>query len=272
MADGQQKPIEQIAIGDSVLATDPITGETRDESVVGTIIGAGNKIIVDVTVDATDGGSDGHATIQATGRHPFWVENRQEWVDAIALAVGDQLRTAAGSTVVVTKTTIHVERRTVYNLTVNALHTFYALAGRQPVLTHNDQPCLFAAHAEERAEALASQWHPRAEQARTISVLWVYGNGNRMFKIVATSYPRGLTDAQKASMLADEVYVPDDFMPGYHAEVRAINYARSKRWKAVVGGTSKNVCPDCEGFIDGQGGEVFPATKTKGGGNRMYAI
>jgi intein/homing endonuclease len=77
-----------------VLATDPATGETAQKDVVATIVGTGDKILVEITVA-------GGSTLVATHNHPFWV-NGTLWRDAVDLRPGDLLRTAAGTYVQVT--------------------------------------------------------------------------------------------------------------------------------------------------------------------------
>ncbi|WP_107501039.1 RHS repeat-associated core domain-containing protein, partial [Streptomyces thermovulgaris] len=96
MADGSTKPIEDVEIGDKVLATDPKTGETAVETVTAEIKGEGVKHLVEVTIDI-----DGHqgsetATVTATDGHPFWVPELGEWIDATDLKAGQWLKTSAG--------------------------------------------------------------------------------------------------------------------------------------------------------------------------------
>ncbi|MEU7342471.1 polymorphic toxin-type HINT domain-containing protein [Streptomyces bacillaris] len=137
LADGTTKPIEDVEIGDEVLATDPKTGETRAEKVTAEIRGDGTKNLVKVTID-TDGdrGTD-TAEITATDGHPFWVPELGRWIDATDLAPGQWLRTSAGTHVQITAIKRWTETATVHNLTVADLHTYYVLAGATPVLVHN---------------------------------------------------------------------------------------------------------------------------------------
>lgn len=51
MADGTTRDIDDIAVGDLVLAADPDTGETRAEPVTDLIIGSGEKDLVTITAD-----------------------------------------------------------------------------------------------------------------------------------------------------------------------------------------------------------------------------
>ncbi|MFF2515771.1 hypothetical protein [Streptomyces sp. NPDC058086] len=54
MADGTRKPIKDVRIGDTVLATDPQTDEAGPRTVTALTKGSGDKQLVDVTID-TDG-------------------------------------------------------------------------------------------------------------------------------------------------------------------------------------------------------------------------
>ncbi|WP_285778969.1 polymorphic toxin-type HINT domain-containing protein [Microtetraspora sp. NBRC 13810] len=137
MADGSRAPIEEVRPGDEVIATDPESGETGTRTVTATIVGEGDKHLVEVTVD-TDG-PRGEATgrLVATGGHPFWVDSRGRWVDAAHLETGDTVLTPEGGTLpIVALREWHTERR-VHNLTVDGVHTYYVTAGGTDVLVHN---------------------------------------------------------------------------------------------------------------------------------------
>ncbi|WP_371778487.1 polymorphic toxin-type HINT domain-containing protein [Streptosporangium subroseum] len=137
MADGSLKPIEDVKVGDKVLATDPESGKTKAKSVTALITGEDNKHLVQVTVD-TDG-AKGHQTglVIATEIHPFWVPKLHKWVDAKDLKSGMWLRTAAGTRVQVTAIKKWTAYQRVHNLTIADIHTYYVLAGATPVLVHN---------------------------------------------------------------------------------------------------------------------------------------
>ncbi|MFJ4338097.1 polymorphic toxin-type HINT domain-containing protein [Streptomyces sp. NPDC088915] len=134
MADGSTKPIEEVKVGDEVLAGDPNTGTTRAETVTAEIKGEGLKRLVRVTVE-TDGGT---ASVTATDGHPFWSPEKGEWIEAAGLRSDERLQTVNGSSVRIKD----LKRWTalgakVYNLSVSDLHTYYVLAGATPVLVHN---------------------------------------------------------------------------------------------------------------------------------------
>ncbi|MET9855282.1 polymorphic toxin-type HINT domain-containing protein [Streptomyces sp. NPDC006450] len=135
LADGSTKPIEDVQLGDVVLATDPETGVTEAQPVAATIIGQGEKNLVRITV--ATGPDHRTDTITATDGHPFWVEDLQEWVPAKDLTPGTWLRTSAGTYVQITALQTRTEPHRVHNLTVTDLHTYYVLAGAIPTLVHN---------------------------------------------------------------------------------------------------------------------------------------
>lgn len=136
MADGTTKPIEKLEPGDKVLATDPETGETVTKDVTATILGEGEKNLVEVTIANRDAGVPSEV-ITATDKHPFWVTDLAEWVDATDLKPGQWLRTSAGTLVQVSAVKRYTAHAKVHNLTIADLHTYYVLAGATPVLVHN---------------------------------------------------------------------------------------------------------------------------------------
>ncbi|MHC3427317.1 RHS repeat-associated core domain-containing protein [Streptomyces sp. DT18] len=140
MADGSTKDIEDVDIGDTVLATDPETGKTTTETVTAEIKGTGLKLLVDITVDTDGDKGDETATITATNGHPFWVPSLHKWLNAEDLTPGTDLTTDTGSQVRIEETKQYTVLTTagVYNLTVSDTHTYYVLAGSTAVLVHND--------------------------------------------------------------------------------------------------------------------------------------
>lgn len=137
LADGTTKPIEEIDLGDKVLATEAETGATSAEPVAALIIGEGQKNLVEVTIDSD--GDKGSATerLTATDGHPFWVPSVGEWLKATDLQAGQWLRTSAGTWVQVTEVKRWTQQKRVHNLTVASKHTYYVLAGDSALLVHN---------------------------------------------------------------------------------------------------------------------------------------
>ncbi|MER6448599.1 polymorphic toxin-type HINT domain-containing protein [Streptomyces venezuelae] len=133
LADGTSKPIEQLATGDEVRATDPETGESGERPVTATIFTEDDKKYTDVSIQ-TDGGVQ---SITTTDHHPFWSESDQVWKNAGDLKPGENLRTDDGASVAVGAIHTYEASNETYNLTVAGLHTYYVLAGATPVLVHN---------------------------------------------------------------------------------------------------------------------------------------
>ncbi|MFD5137627.1 DddA-like double-stranded DNA deaminase toxin [Streptomyces sp. NPDC058378] len=141
MADGSTKPIEEVEIGDKVLATDPKSGKRKIETVTAEIKGEGTKRLVEVTIDIDGDQGSSTASITATYNHPFWVPEIGEWIDATDLESGQWLKTSAGTRVQVSAIKRWTAQlSTVHNLTVSDLHTYYVLAGATPILVHNCNP------------------------------------------------------------------------------------------------------------------------------------
>nr|WP_267807113.1 ricin-type beta-trefoil lectin domain protein [Streptomyces tirandamycinicus]MCY0983165.1 ricin-type beta-trefoil lectin domain protein [Streptomyces tirandamycinicus] len=130
MADGSQRPISQVDVGDLVQATDPASGRLAARKVTDTFK-HDTRRLVDITVA-------GGGKLASTAGHKFYVVARG-WTLVSDLRVGDRLRTPDGSVRAVTA--LHdrsgLAPRTVHDLTVDDLHTFFVLAGATPVLVHN---------------------------------------------------------------------------------------------------------------------------------------
>ncbi|WP_406488868.1 polymorphic toxin-type HINT domain-containing protein [Streptomyces phaeochromogenes] len=134
MADGSAKNIEDLRVGDEVLATDPETGKTAPQEVTAELLSEGVKNLVKIAVEDERGSRQ---TVTATDNHPFWVTDLRQWVDAGDLKPGQRLRTSAGTLVQIEAIQRWTQIARVHNLTVDELHTYYVLAGETPVLVHN---------------------------------------------------------------------------------------------------------------------------------------
>lgn len=134
LADGTTTPIEDIRIGDQVLATNPETGETRPQTVTAEITGTGTKHLVTLTLTTPNGNT---TTLTSTDEHPYWNPDLEVWVNAEDLSPGDPLTTPNGTPVRITAVHPSSRTATVYNLTIADTHTYYVLAGQTSVLVHN---------------------------------------------------------------------------------------------------------------------------------------
>ncbi|MFI2349362.1 polymorphic toxin-type HINT domain-containing protein [Streptomyces sp. NPDC019443] len=151
MANGQVKDIEDIELGDKVLATDPETGEAGPREVTRLIVTEADKHFNKLSI-AT---KDGLETLTATHEHPFWSPSEHAWVEARDLEPGMTLLTDHGNTVIVTANHAFAKHARTYNLTVDDLHTYYVLAGATPVLVHNSGCGTAGPYTLSRTEGLS---------------------------------------------------------------------------------------------------------------------
>jgi RHS repeat-associated protein len=133
LADGSTKEIQDIEIGDIVLATDPETDVTTGKEVTALFLNE-DRQLTDITLVTADGTE---VVLPTTWHHEIWAENRQAWVHAAELAPGDQLLTPTGDTVTVKFVANSTGLNYMHDLTVADIHTYYVLANHQPVLVHN---------------------------------------------------------------------------------------------------------------------------------------
>ena len=130
-ADGQV-PIEQLQIGDQVVAFNEATGEREFRLIIDTYIREGAPI-VEVTVES----QAGMQTLRTTEEHPFYIVGRG-WVDAGHLTTGDVATIGDGpSRILGVHFTADLE--TVYNLEVEGLHNYFV--SNDGVLVHNGNGC-----------------------------------------------------------------------------------------------------------------------------------
>ncbi|WP_155373687.1 RHS repeat-associated core domain-containing protein [Catellatospora vulcania] len=158
MADGSVQPIEDVEIGDEVLATDPETGEDTSQEITHLHLNY-DVDLTDLTVStvAPEGSaphSDGEdlgagtirgpttTTLYTTQHHPFWDATLGEWVDAADLEPGHELTGPLGEKQYVTAVRNYVGGKDMRDLTVANVHTYYVIAGNDPVLVHNNDPGL----------------------------------------------------------------------------------------------------------------------------------
>ncbi|MFE9570296.1 polymorphic toxin-type HINT domain-containing protein [Streptomyces sp. NPDC006692] len=134
MGDGSTKNIESVMVGDSVVSTDPITGQTGSRTVTRRIVTEHDKSFSELTLDAAHGRD---RMITATDEHPFWSPSQNKWIEAGQLTPGMTVRPLAGKPVAVQSVRSFSENARTYNLTVDDLHTYYVLAGDTPILVHN---------------------------------------------------------------------------------------------------------------------------------------
>lgn len=133
MADGSSKNIEDVRVGEKVLAADPETGESGPRAVTQLIVTEHDKHFNELTIDTREG----LEKLTATHEHPFWSPSEHQWIEAGRLKPGMTLLTDDGTTLTVRANRPFSKHARTYNLTVDDLHTYYVLAGETPVLVHN---------------------------------------------------------------------------------------------------------------------------------------
>lgn len=133
MADGTTKDIDKIEIGDTVWATNPLTGESGPRDVTRVIVTEDDKHFNELTLTTPNGTEK----LTATYEHPFWSPSENRWLKASELKPGKTLQTSDRSTATVKTNRAFTKHARTYNLTVDGLHTYYVLAGQTPVLVHN---------------------------------------------------------------------------------------------------------------------------------------
>jgi hypothetical protein len=130
LTDRGMLPIEQIRVGDRVMAHDPETGETSFKPVT-TLFVNDEDAVWELVVETTNGTSEIH---RVTDNHPYFVEG-QGWVEVADLVVGMSIATMEGDPVTLSSIvkTGKVERT--FNFEVADFHTYFV--GDQHVLVHN---------------------------------------------------------------------------------------------------------------------------------------
>ena len=122
------KPIEEIEVGDKVLAYDEETGEQAYKKVV--------KLFQNETYEwyhifVND------EEIVCTGGHPFYSTKYDKFIAAKDLETDDKLLFSNGEYGIINRIAVEVlsEPQTTYNFEVEDFHTYYV--GKNEVLTHN---------------------------------------------------------------------------------------------------------------------------------------
>lgn len=126
MADGSRKPIDEVVVGDRVIATDPETGEQVAKKVEHVFVH--NDTLIDLVVDGE--------VVITTEDHPFWSVTDQRFERADELSHGEKVLGADGTVITVSGLELGTAREALaYNLTVEGIHTYHV--GETEVLVHN---------------------------------------------------------------------------------------------------------------------------------------
>ncbi|OPC84707.1 hypothetical protein B4N89_30695 [Embleya scabrispora] len=174
MEDGSTKAIQEVEPGDSVLSTDPQTGESKPRLVLASITTEDDKEFADITV-RTD---QGDASIVATTNHPFWVPDLKQWVNAGDLKSGQWLQTASGTWVQISAVRTYAKQQRTHDLTVDTDHTYHVLAETTPVLVHNCDEEDLSDEAAKKFAAIAEKLPVRPNNLGPTTGQVVDSNGN----------------------------------------------------------------------------------------------
>ncbi len=123
MADGNNKNIEDIEVGDLVIANDLTTGELMPASVI--------KLYHHTPSEMTDYYLIINDDLKVTPNHPMYINGK--WQHIGDAKVGDVLLGMDGSDVIITSMEVVFEKVPTYNLEVEEYHTYFA----NGVLVHN---------------------------------------------------------------------------------------------------------------------------------------
>jgi RHS repeat-associated protein len=122
MGDGTAKPIEDIEVGDEVLATDPETGEQEAKAVEATHVH--DDILITLVLA-------GGQTIRTTEDHPFWSATDQKFERADHLEEGEHVLEADGDLIEVARIHRDVSWEPAWNLTVQGVHSYHVMASSE---------------------------------------------------------------------------------------------------------------------------------------------
>ncbi|MHA7269656.1 polymorphic toxin-type HINT domain-containing protein [Arthrobacter sp. HLT1-20] len=126
MADGTHTAIQDIKVNDTVIASDPETGEQAAKPVDHMFVH--EDTVFDLIIDGQ--------VISTTEDHPFWSVTDQKFERADELATGEQVLGANGATQTITALQPESKRDTLaYNLSIDGIHTYHV--GTTETLVHN---------------------------------------------------------------------------------------------------------------------------------------
>jgi Domain of unknown function (DUF4157) len=122
-----QRPIGSLRPGDAVLTWD------GGRVLQGEVLDVHRKATLQFYAVCAAG-----AAVHATGRHPFWVEDRRDWVPACELQAGDRARLADGRIVEIGSITpMPAEGASTVDLSITPYPTYFVGPG---ILVHNTPP------------------------------------------------------------------------------------------------------------------------------------
>lgn len=213
--------IEDIQIGDRVLARNPETGETTFKSVTD-LIRLNERQIWEVSLSGDNGASE---FFETTDDHPWWIVDETgqgSWKDTAELLVGMIVTTADNQTMVITKVVETDRIDATYNLTVADFETYFV--GENKVLVHNcgNQKGLLQDQSPELRDAL--QGKSRAPESSVPFDTKTRLNEDGSIKQVTTFDGTGRRKTQfdlKDGRRSEHRHDFEDFSPGSPNGVRS---------------------------------------------------
>jgi hypothetical protein len=258
MDGGGTKPIVEVELGDKVLSTDPESGETEGKP-VSILHHNEDADLADVTVKDTKTGTTD--VLHTTWHHPFWNADKQQWTDAKDLKAGDKLRSPDGETTqTVAAVKVWTGLKWMDDLTVNDTHTYYVLAGNEPVLVHNNNDCdladIAANHRVNANNGLG------VKGGKNIAVMRSMIDGQSPTTGIATS--GGHVNPGEVGMQASRQFTPPNPSRAHDSEVFLLEDLAQglnpKSTGAIHIYSERTVCPSCGDVID-QFKAKFPGVK-----------
>ncbi|SFX09992.1 intein C-terminal splicing region/intein N-terminal splicing region/RHS repeat-associated core domain-containing protein [Thermoactinomyces sp. DSM 45891] len=140
-----EKPIEEIQIGDKVLAKDEKTGNLDYKKVVHLFEREVDEIYEVYVSDQK---------IETTAEHPFWVEGKG-WTKVKDLREGDNLFTSKRKRLPIDKIVVKKKHTTVYNITVEGYHTYFVTDLN--IFVHNKLPLNLQAFGKYKTTSEATK-------------------------------------------------------------------------------------------------------------------
>ncbi|WP_193783144.1 DNA/RNA non-specific endonuclease, partial [Streptomyces sp. E5N91] len=242
MADGTHKAIEDIQVGDTIVTTDVKSGETTEKKVVDTITTEDDKNFTELTVTTDDEPS----AIVATDTHPFWVVDRQEWIEAGSIHPGQLLRTSAGTHVQVAAVSHYTKRQRTHDLTIQDIHAYYVLAGATPILVHNCGATYGGLDQHGRATGVVAKLTPDNIGGKTNPSVdpagWQSGQGYNRAHLLAAML--GGANNDKRNFVTMHAYANSPVMRKFELQVRnAVRAGENVTYRATPVYSGSNPIP-----------------------------
>lgn len=149
MGDGSSKPIEDIRLGDIVMADDPLDNLPARARNVNDIYYGETEALVQIHLDS-NGDQTADLEILATREHPLWTLDAG-WINAEDLSPGQHAVNHIGEELVVISTDCRAASCRTWNLNVEGDHAFFVGDGSDWMLVHNlnKGPRTFVAYEAE---------------------------------------------------------------------------------------------------------------------------